>query len=80
MKGFQPIGLGRTPDDGLGDTARAAGEKLNSMLAELFTWYAALEDRNAALEARLALIEHPPAPLADFTDSSNSALIGAVIF
>lgn len=36
MSGFQPIGLGLTPDDGLGDTPRVAGEKINRMLAELF--------------------------------------------
>lgn len=73
MSVFEPIGLGRSADDGMGDTAREAGEKLNRMLAYLFA-------QNVELQARLALIEHPPAPLADFTDPSNSALIGAAIF
>lgn len=73
MSVFEPIGLGRSADDGMGDTARAAGEKLNRMLEYLFA-------QNAELQARLELIEHPPAPVADFTDPSNSALLGAVIF
>ena len=73
MSVFEPIGLGRSADDGMGDTARVAGEKLNRMLASLYARIADLEDR-------LALIEHPPAPLADFTNPTNSALLGAVIF
>lgn len=36
MTGYTPIDLGLAPGDGRGDSPRAAGEKLNAMLAELF--------------------------------------------
>lgn len=36
MPGYNPIGLGNQPDDGLGDGGRTGGAKLNAMLDELF--------------------------------------------
>lgn len=68
MSEFEPIGLGLSANDGLGDTARSAGEKLNRMLEYLFT-------QNAALKARLALVEQKPgttpAPTPAFTSKPS---------
>lgn len=33
---YDPINLGSAPNDGTGDTLRAAGTKINAMLQELF--------------------------------------------
>lgn len=36
MPGYNPIGIGNAPNDGLGDGGRTGAQKLNAMLDEVF--------------------------------------------
>lgn len=76
MSGFEPIGIGLTANDGLGDAPRVVGAKLNRMLAELFAELAAQRDRIAELEAGGVL---PATSSADFSRPANSGIAAAIV-